>query len=63
MPKMNLKQLWCTYSACGPFTKNPKYDGYQKCLPSMVYKCFDKKSVGSVVANNEINWRITQTNC
>ena len=26
---------------------NPKYDGYQKGLASMVYKFFDKKSVGS----------------
>ena len=24
--------------------KNPKYDGYQRGLASMVYKCFDKKS-------------------
>ena len=24
--------------------KNPKYDGYQKGLASIVYKCFDKKS-------------------
>ena len=23
--------------------KNPKYDGYQRGLASMVYKCFDKK--------------------
>ena len=42
--------------------KNPKYDGYQRGLASMVYKFFDKmfdllpnKSVsGSGVANNEI---------
>ena len=25
-------------------TKNPKYDGYQRGLASMVYKFFDKKS-------------------
>ena len=24
--------------------KNPKYDGYQRGLASMVNKCFDKKS-------------------
>ena len=24
--------------------KNPKYDGYQRGLASMVYKLFDKKS-------------------
>ena len=27
--------------------KNPKYDGYQRGLVSMVYKYFDKKSTGS----------------
>ena len=27
--------------------KNPKYDGYQRGLASMVYKIFDKKSTGS----------------
>ena len=34
--------------------KVPKYDGYQRDLASMVYNFFDKKSVGSSVANNEI---------
>ena len=34
--------------------KNPKYDGYQRGLASMVYKFFDKKSKGNGVANNEI---------
>ena len=29
--------------------KNPKYDGYQRVLASMVYKFFDKKSKGSGV--------------
>ena len=29
--------------------KNPKYDGYQPGLASMVYKFFDKKSKGSGV--------------
>ena len=36
--------------------KNPKYDGYQRGLPSMVYKFFDKKSSGcglNMHANNE----------
>ena len=28
---------------------DPKYDGYQKGLASMVYKFFDKKSSGSSV--------------
>ena len=27
--------------------KDPKYDGYQRGLASMVYKFFDKKSAGS----------------
>ena len=30
--------------------KNPKYDGYQRGLASMVYNCFDKKSAGGGVA-------------
>ena len=34
--------------------KNPKYDGYQRGIASMVYKVFDKKSKGSGVANNRI---------
>ena len=29
--------------------KTPKYDGYQRRLASMVYKCFGKKSKGSGV--------------
>ena len=37
--------------------KNPKYDGYQRGLASMVYKCFDKKSAGSSVAN-EPNYQL-----
>ena len=28
-----------------------KYDGYQRCLASMVYKFFDKKSSGSGINN------------
>ena len=37
--------------------KNPKYDGYQRRIACMVYKCFDKKSSGSganMHANNKI---------
>ena len=34
--------------------KNPKYDGYQRGLASMVYKVFDKKSAkGSGISNKE----------
>ena len=35
--------------------KNPKYDGYQRGLASMVYKFFDKKSSGSGIVNNNNN--------
>ena len=39
--------------------KNPKYDGYQRGLASMVYKFFDKKSSGrAVAANNMIKQNI-----
>ena len=34
--------------------KNPKYDGYQRGLASMVYNFFDKASAGSGITNNEI---------
>ena len=34
--------------------KSPKYDGYQRGLASVVYKCFDKKSKGGGVSNNDI---------
>ena len=37
--------------------KNPKYDGYQRGLASMVYKFFDKKSTGSSIAN-EPNYQL-----
>ena len=29
-------------------SKNPKHDGYQRKLTSIVYKCFDKKSGSGV---------------
>ena len=34
--------------------KNPKYDGYEKGLVSMVYKSFDKKSSGSGIKNENM---------
>ena len=34
--------------------KNPKYDGYQHGLASMVYKFFDKKTSGSGIKNGNI---------
>ena len=36
---------------------NPKYDGYQTRLASMVYKFFDNKSSGSGVSN-ELNYQL-----
>ena len=36
-------------------TKNPKYDRYQRGLPLMVYKCFDRKTSGSVIENENIS--------
>ena len=37
--------------------KNPKYDGYQRGLASMVYKCFDKKLLVVI-----LKMKIFQTN-
>ena len=34
-------RIFCIYTA-----KNPKYYGYQRCLSSVVYKCFDQKNFG-----------------
>ena len=34
--------------------KNPKYDGYQRGLASMVYKFFDQKTSGSGIKNDHI---------
>ena len=33
---------------------NPEYDGYQRRLASMVYKSFDKKSMGSGINSSSI---------
>ena len=41
--------------------KNPRYDGYQRGLASMVYKIFDKNSSGSGV-NMHANNKIKQNN-
>ena len=38
--------------------KNPKCDGYQRGLASMVYNFFDKKSKGTGVANNQIKQKL-----
>ena len=37
---------------------DPKYDGYQRGLSSMVYKFFDKKSSGSGAAAIESNYQL-----
>ena len=42
--------------------KNPKYDGYQRGLASMVYKFFDKKSAGGGIDNNNNNNNNNNTN-
>ena len=34
---------------------NPKYDGYQRGLASMVYKFFDKKSGGNLELDKELH--------
>ena len=39
---------------------NPEYDGYQRGLASMVYKCFDKKSTGSGTEKPSSLKRITR---
>ena len=36
-----------------------KYDGYQRGLASMVYKFFDKKSSGGMLANNKENIQLS----
>ena len=40
--------------------KNPKYDGYQRGLASMVYRFSDKKSEGSAIVNNKENVQLAQ---
>ena len=40
--------------------KNPKYDGHQRGLASMVYKFFDKKSEGSGIVNNKQNIQLAE---
>ena len=34
--------------------KDPKYDGYQRGLASLVFKLFDKKTSGSGIKNENI---------
>ena len=37
------------------FAKNPKYDGYQRGLTSMVYNFGDKKNSGSGIKNENVS--------
>ena len=41
---------------------NPNYDDYQGGLASMVYNFFDKKSKGSGIVNQIINWQMNFIN-
>ena len=34
--------------------KTPKYVGYQRGLPSIIYKCFDKDTAGRAIKNGNI---------
>ena len=42
--------------------KNPKYDGYERRLASMVYKCFDKKTAGSGIRSMSNQQLADETN-
>ena len=35
--------------------KNPRYDGYQRGLASVVYKIFDKETSGSGIKNENVS--------
>ena len=37
---------------------DPKYNGYQRGLASMLYKFFDEKSKGSDITTNEFNYQL-----
>ena len=39
---------------------DPKYDGYQRRLASLIYKFFDKKSSESGIFANESNYRLAE---
>ena len=40
--------------------KDPKYDGYQRGLASMVYKFFDKKTAGSGIKSMQQNEQLAE---
>ena len=41
---LGILKIWKEEQLLIMIAKNPKYDGYQRGLASMVYKLFDKKS-------------------
>ena len=41
-------------------TKDPKYDGYQRGLASMVYKFFDKKTAGKGIKSMQQNEKLAE---
>ena len=40
--------------------KDPKYDGYQRGLASMVHKCFHKKTAGSCIKSMPQNEKLAE---
>ena len=38
--------------------KNPKCDGYQRGIASMVYKCFGKKTSGGAIKSATCRWTL-----
>ena len=42
------------------FAKDPKYDGYQRGLASMVYKFFDKRTTGSGIKSMPQNEQLVE---
>ena len=56
MPELHLRQPGFTFSCLltkHPGKINPKYDGYQRILASMVYEFFFGKKTGSGTIANE----------
>ena len=49
--KKELNQIKVLRDKASKIAKNPKYDGYQRGLASIIYKFFGKKSSGSGITN------------
>ena len=56
---MEIKRFSKKDSVRQSFKSDPKYDGYERGLPSMVFQFFDKKSSGSGVAVIEPNYHLS----